>query len=81
MTNGAIAQQTLEAYAAYVLGQHTNILAHSTLRPFARNIEGYEDGASEDVGMGGGLVYPTPPSHFYPQYPTANAMLPYYQQP
>ena len=80
-TNGAIAQQTFEAYAAYVLGQHTNILAHSTLRPFAGNIEGYEDGASEDVGMGGDLVCPTPPTHFYTQYPTANAMLPYYQQP
>jgi hypothetical protein len=81
--NGAIGQQTFEAYAAYVLGQHTYILAHSTLRPFAGNIEGYEDGASEDVGMGGDLVYPTPPTHthFYPQYPTANAMLPYYQQP
>jgi hypothetical protein len=68
----------LEAYAAYLLGQHSNILAHSNLRPFAGNIEGYENGASEDDGMGGESLYPTfsPPS--YPQYPTANAMQPYY---
>ncbi len=81
MTNGAIAQQTFEVYAAYVLAQLTNILAHSTLRPFAGNLEGCEDGASEDDGMGGDLVYPTPHPQFYPQYPTANTMQPFYQQP
>ena len=53
VANGAIGQQTFEAYATYILAQHTNILAHSNLRPFAGNIEGYEDGASEDDGMGG----------------------------
>jgi hypothetical protein len=47
VANGAIGQQTFEAYAAYILGQHSNILAHSNLRPFAGNIEGFEDGASE----------------------------------
>ncbi len=41
----------------------------------------HEDGASEDDGMGGNLVYPTPHPQFYPQYPTANAMQPFYQQP
>ena len=41
MANGAIAQQTFEAYAAYILGQHSNILAHSTLRPFAGNVEAF----------------------------------------
>jgi hypothetical protein len=76
--NGAIGQQTFEAYTAYLLGQHSNILAHSNLRPFAGNIEGYEDGASEDDGMGWDSLYQTfsPPSN--PQYPTANAMQPYY---
>ena len=44
VTHGAIGQQTFEAYAAYILDQHTNILAHSNLRPFAGNIEGFEDG-------------------------------------
>jgi hypothetical protein len=79
VANGAIGQQTFEAYAAYILGQHTNILAHSNLRPFAGNIEGDEDGASEDDGMGGGdSFYPTFPQPSYPQYPTANAMQPYY---
>jgi hypothetical protein len=73
--NGAIGQQTFEAYAAYILAQHTNILTHSNLRPFAGNIEGYEDGASEGDGMGGDLLYPQPS---YPTYPTANAMQPYY---
>ena len=59
--NGAIGQQTFEAYAAYLLGQHSNILAHSNFRPFAGNIEGYEDGVSEDDGMGGDSIYPTFP--------------------
>ncbi len=70
VANGAIAQQTFDSYAAYILGQHTNILSHSNLRPFAGNIEGYEDGASEDDGMmGGDLIYPTFPQPSYPQYP------------
>jgi hypothetical protein len=81
VTHGGLAQQTFKAYAAYVLAQHTNILAHSTLRTFAGNLEGYEDGASEDDGMGGDLIYPTPPPHFYPQYLTLNALHPFYQQP
>ena len=60
VTHGAIGQQTFEAYAAYILVQHTNILAHSNLRPFAGNIEGCKDGASEDDGMmEGDLIYPT----------------------
>ncbi len=50
VANGANGQQTFETYAAYVLGQHSNILAHSNLRPFTGNLEGYEDGASEDDG-------------------------------
>jgi hypothetical protein len=56
--NRAIGQQTFEAYAAYLflLGQHSNILAHSNLRPFAGNIDWYEDGASEDDGMGEALL-------------------------
>jgi hypothetical protein len=65
VANGAIGQQTFEAYTTYILGQHTNILAQSNLRPFAGNIEGYGDGASEDDDMmGGDLIYPTshPPS-------------------
>jgi hypothetical protein len=33
VANGAIGQQTFEAYAAYILGQSSNILAHSNLRP------------------------------------------------
>jgi hypothetical protein len=48
VANGVIGQQTFEAYVAYILGQHSNILNHSNLRPFAGNIEGYEDGASEE---------------------------------
>jgi hypothetical protein len=67
MANGTIAQQAFEAYAAYILGQHSNILVHSNLRPFAGNLEGYENGASKDDGMGGGLIYPTPPTQSYPQ--------------
>ncbi len=78
VANGAIGLQTFEAYAAYILGQHSNILAHSNLRPFAGNIKGYEDGASEDDCMGGDLIYPTSPPRSYPQYPTANAMQRYY---
>ncbi len=35
VANGAIAQQTFEDYAAYVLPQLHNILAHSNPRPFA----------------------------------------------
>ena len=42
VANGAIAQQTFEAYAAYVLPQLHNILAHSNPRPFAGNLEGHE---------------------------------------
>ncbi len=38
----------------------------------------YEDGASENDGMGGDLIYPTSPPPSYPQYPTANAMQTYY---
>jgi hypothetical protein len=49
VANGAIGQQTFENYAAYILAQHTNIIAHSNLRPFAGNIEWYGEGASEDV--------------------------------
>jgi hypothetical protein len=45
VANGAIAQQTFEAYAAYFLPQLHNILAHSNPRPFAGNLEGQEDGA------------------------------------
>jgi hypothetical protein len=68
--NGAIGQQTFEAYATYILAQHTNILAHSNLRPFAGNIEGFEDGASEDEGMmGGDLIYPMPPPTIIPPIP------------
>jgi hypothetical protein len=81
VTHGGLAQPTFEAYGAYVLGQHTKILAHSPLRLFAGNLEGYENEASEDDGMGGDLVYPIPPPHFYNQYPTANALLPFCQQP
>jgi hypothetical protein len=59
VTNGAIAQQTFEAFAAYVLPQLHNILAHSNLRLFAGNLEGHEDGADEDM-MSGDLLYPNP---------------------
>jgi hypothetical protein len=71
MANGAIAQQTFEAYSQYILGQHSNIHAHSTLRPFAGNIEAFEDGASEDDGMRGDWdqIYPTPPSTIIPPLP------------
>jgi hypothetical protein len=48
LINGAIGQQTFEAYAAYILGQLSNIRAHFNFRPFAGNLEGYEDGASEE---------------------------------
>ena len=83
MANGALAQQTFEAYAAFILDQHSNILAHSTLRPFAGNVEAFGDGASEDDGMRADWdqIYPTPPQPSYPQYPTANSMQPYYPQP
>ena len=65
MANGALAQQTFEAYAAFILDQHSNILAHSTLRPFAGNVEAFGDGASEDDGMRGDWdhIYPTPLPH------------------
>ena len=71
VANGAIAQQTFEAYAAYVLPQLHNILAHSNPRPFAGNLEGHEDGADEDM-MTGDLLYPNP---LYPNplYPTINS--------
>ncbi len=73
VANGAIGQQTFEAYAVYILGQHSNILAHSNIRPFAGNIEGYEDGASEDDGMGGD-------SHTLPNFPpTIIPPIPYCQ--
>ncbi len=63
VANGAIGQQTFEANATYIRAQHTNILAHSNLRPFAGNIEGFEDGASEDEGMmGGDSIYPMSPT-------------------
>ncbi len=42
--------------------------------------EGYEDRASEDDGMGGDLIYPTPPPQSNTHYPTANAMQPFYHQ-
>jgi hypothetical protein len=58
-------------YATYIGGQHSNIFAQSTLRPFAGNVEGYEDGASEDDGMGGDSIYPTSPHHHTP-----NTLLP-----
>jgi hypothetical protein len=66
VANGAIGQQTFEAYAAYVLAQHSNFLAHPNLRPFAGNLEGYENGASENDGIGGDLIYPTPPTIILP---------------
>ncbi len=44
VAHGAIAQQTIEAYAAYVLPQLHNILAHSNPRPFAGNLAGPELG-------------------------------------
>jgi hypothetical protein len=74
VANGAIAQQTFEAYAAYILPQLHNILAHTNPRPFAGNLEGYGGGASEDDAMEGDLIYPP---QTYPQYPTANTLQPY----
>ncbi len=50
-------QQTFEVYAAYVLPQLRNILAHSNPRLFAGNLEGHEEGADEDM-MTGDLLYP-----------------------
>ena len=70
VAHGAIAQQTFEAYAAYVLPQLHNILAHSNPRPFAGNLEGQEFGADEDV-MNGDLLYPNPTPN--PLYPTINS--------
>jgi hypothetical protein len=80
VANGAIAQQTFEAYAAYILPQLHNILAQSNPRPsFAGNLEGFEEGASEDDVMEGDLVYP-PQTH--PPYPTVNtAQQSYYPPP
>jgi hypothetical protein len=60
VANGAIAQQTFEAYAAYIIPQLHNILAHSNPRPFAGNLEGYGGGVSEDDVMEGDLIYPPP---------------------
>ncbi len=57
VANGVIAQQTFEAYAAYVLPQLHNILAHSNPRPFPGHLEGHEDGAYEDM-VTGDLLYP-----------------------
>ncbi len=78
MANGAIAQQTFEAYAAYILLQLHNILAHSNPRPFVGNLEGCGGGASEDDVTEGDLIYPP---QTYPQYPTANTVQPYYGYP
>jgi hypothetical protein len=60
VTNEAIVQQTFETYAACIIPQLHNILAHSNPRPFAGNVEG----ASEDDVMGGrpNLPYPNLPS-------------------
>ncbi len=59
VANGAIAQKMFEVYAAYVLPQLHNILAHSNPRPFAGNLEEHEYGADEDM-MTGDLLYPNP---------------------
>jgi hypothetical protein len=72
VAHGAIAQQTFEAYAAYVLPQLHNILAHSNPRPFAGIFEGPELGADED-DMTGDMVYhstgqPAQPSLYPNQY-------------
>ena len=75
VAHGAIAQQTFEAYAAYVLPQLHNILAHSNPRPFAGNLEGQEFGADEDV-MTGDLLYPNPTP-----YPTINSAQQLYPTP
>ncbi len=74
VAHGAIAQQTFEAYAAYVLPQLHNILAHSNPRPFAGNLAGPELGADEDV-MTGDLLYP------HPLYPTINSAQHCYHTP
>ncbi len=58
VANGAIAQQTFEAYATYALPQLHNILTHSNPRPFAGNLEGHEDGADEDIMTGWGPIVP-----------------------
>jgi hypothetical protein len=64
-----------EAYAAYILPQLHNILAYSNPRPFAGNLEGYGEAASEDDVMGGGssitlpkriLINISPPTHCIP---------------
>ncbi len=78
VANGAIAQQTFEAYAAYILPQLHNILAHSNPRPFAGNLEGFGEGASEDDVMEGDLIYPP---QTYPHYPTVNTVQPSYPPP
>jgi hypothetical protein len=62
-------RQTFEAYAADVLPQLHDILAHSNPRPFAGNLEGHEYGADEDV-MTGDQSYPNP------LYPTINSAQP-----
>ncbi len=71
VAHGAIAQQTFEAYAAYVLPQLNNILAHSNPRPFAGNLAGPELGADEgdmtgDTYHSTGL--PAQPSWYPNQY-------------
>jgi hypothetical protein len=78
VANGAIAQQTFEAYAAYVLPQLHNILAHLNPRPFARNLEGHEDGADEDM-MTGDLLYPNPmyPNPLYSHQLCPTTLVPY----
>jgi hypothetical protein len=60
VAHGAIAQQTFEAYANYVLPQLHSILTHSNSnpRPFAGNLEGHENGAAEDVMTGDLVLYP-----------------------
>jgi hypothetical protein len=67
VANGAFAQQTFEAYATYVLPQLHNILAHSNPRPFAGNLEGYENWTDEDV-ITGELLCPNP------SYPTTKTL-------
>jgi hypothetical protein len=48
VTNGAIAQQTFEVYAVYIIPQLHSLIAHSNPRSFTDNLEGYGGGASED---------------------------------
>jgi hypothetical protein len=72
LTHGVIAQQTFEAYAAYVRPKLHNILAQSNPRSFSGNLEGQEFGADEDV-MTGDMVYhstgkPAQPSLYPNQY-------------